>query len=560
MAHQATVGEGSREGETQPAAAQLDSVDVAPVGSASALPAERPGAKSKTRASFASFASSLVPRRTSAETLRTSSSAIPVSAASRMSVRSLMTHSDRVVLSQEEEDLRYKQRAMNVSSQMKLSPVPTDHSPVKSNRCLTIVKSTYFELFFASAIGLNTVFISVQIENDLSRSTSEEPASFAAINNAFSILFTVELLSRIMAYGPVIFFTKRLSGWNVLDVIVVFTSWLEFALELGNGRDSGVSTAGVNVSSMRMMRVLRIARVVRVVRIGRFFRFVRSLRTLVSSMMHTLKTVFWAMLLLVIIMYLFGITICQAISDYVRNSKDVDLDLMLYWGSIPRALFTLFKSISGGISWHECVTPLGKVPIPEISAVCVFSFIVYISLTTLAVLNVITGVFCESAIESCQGDRDLAIHKQIGQKHEYIRRVKELFQHMDNDESNSITLEEFEEHYKDEETAAFFASINIEAAMAWEVFKLLDADELGCIDIEDFVTGCLRLRGGATAFSIAQLRSMSERTDRMLTVVLSTMKYMIGEDNFAEAASRDFHPSIGALFESNRSEEDTQVV
>ena len=43
----------------------------------------------------------------------------------------------------------------------------------------------------------------------------------------------------------------------------------------------------------------------------RIFRFVMALRTLVTSIFHTLKSLFWALLLLVIIVYVFGVIFVQ---------------------------------------------------------------------------------------------------------------------------------------------------------------------------------------------------------------------------------------------------------
>ena len=40
---------------------------------------------------------------------------------------------------------------------------------------------------------------------------------------------------------------------------------------------------------------------------------------------------------------------------------------------------------------------------------------------------------------------------------------------------------------------------------AWSFFKLLDLDSGGAVEIEEFLMGCLRLRGSARAIDIAKL-------------------------------------------------------
>merc|ERR1712232_679468 len=81
--------------------------------------------------------------------------------------------------------------------------------------------------------------------------------------------------------------------------------------------------------------------------------------------------------------------------DLVSESSLRDADY--WWGCLGAALSTLFMSISGGARWHDALRPLN-----EIGPVAVVVFYAYITFTYFAVLNVVTGVFCQSAMESAQ--------------------------------------------------------------------------------------------------------------------------------------------------------------
>ena len=70
-----------------------------------------------------------------------------------------------------------------------------------------------------------------------------------------------------------------------------------------------------------------------------------------------------------------------------------------FYGTLGLTMFTLFKSISGGINWHEMITPL-----EDVGFYCVGLFVMFICFTIFAVLNVVTGVFCNSAIENANRD------------------------------------------------------------------------------------------------------------------------------------------------------------
>ena len=83
------------------------------------------------------------------------------------------------------------------------------------------------------------------------------------------------------------------------EVVVVSFSWVNIILEaLGSSSDTGVS------SSIRVLRLLRVSRLLRIVKTLWIVRFVGALRTWVSSLLDTLKPLFWAMLLLLLIMYI----------------------------------------------------------------------------------------------------------------------------------------------------------------------------------------------------------------------------------------------------------------
>merc|ERR1712003_170298 len=114
-------------------------------------------------------------------------------------------------------------------------------------------------------------------------------------------------------------------------------------------------------------------------------------------------------------------------------------------------------------------------------------FVMFIAFVYFAVLNVVTGVFCNSAIENAQHDQELLIHTQISQKNEYVSNLRELFLKVDIEESGVITISDFEAHLKNEAVQAYFASLDLDTFDAWTLFKLIDADESNIIDIEEFV-------------------------------------------------------------------------
>merc|ERR1719424_1476737 len=159
-----------------------------------------------------------------------------------------------------------------------------------------------------------------------------------------------------------------------------------------------------------MVKVLRLLRLARLLRIVRTIREFRPLRVLVHSILFAGRSVIWALVLLIIIMYAFGIALSQAVVDHAsEHGIPEDDDLMKYFGTLGLAMMSLGMAVAEGISWHIFTDALKTVGNGEWVAV----FMVYIAFVYFAVLNVVTGVFCQNAIESASQDLDMVIQSQV---------------------------------------------------------------------------------------------------------------------------------------------------
>eukprot|EP00435_Cladocopium_sp_Y103_P072654 s87_g40.t3 len=215
-----------------------------------------------------------------------------------------------------------------------------------------------------------------------------------------------------------------------------------------------------------------------------------------------------ALVLMTLIVYVFGILFVQAVDDHRRDPMNVmsQEELRLkdsaenYFGNLWRSMLSLFMSITGGVSWEQLLVPLHAV-----SPLWVFVFLFYVSFTIFAVLNVVTGVFCQSAIDSAQSDHDAVLQSILANKQAHIEKIKYLFNEIDAEDVGVITYQMFQDKVTTKEVQTYFESIDLDIWDAWSFFKLLDLDSGGAIEIEEFLMGCLRLRGSARAMDMAKL-------------------------------------------------------
>jgi voltage-gated sodium channel len=378
-----------------------------------------------------------------------------------------------------------------------------------------IVISMYFEGVFALAILGNGALIGIQLEMAIMDPQTETDPVWFYINACYGLLFTVELALRLMVHGTH-FFCSDSWFWNYFDMVVFLVTLFEVLMGIVEMSTGAGVDQDADISHLQTIRIIRVLRLVRVFRIIRFVRFIQALRNLIYSIVCTLKSLISALTLLLMVIYVFGLLFAQATHTVLEESVDsssVEFDELRYhWGTLPRAMYTLFQSVTGGIDWSSAVKPLGR-----LHWIWVVVFNIFLSFVSFAMLNVMTGVFCQSAIEAKNNDQDALVPEFITNRKTYVQAVMKLFQDIDVDRSGAITIGELEQSLEDEFMRARFGTLGLDVSDAWELFKLLDANADRVIDADEFLQGLLYMRGGAKASAA----TINMRETRAMIGVLS---------------------------------------
>lgn len=372
----------------------------------------------------------------------------------------------------------------------------------------TLLSSWQFEVTLALLIFLNALFLGVQTEVSSHDGSYSSAFFFDLVSVMFTLIFMAELLLRMLAMQWAFFSVDV--GWNLMDAFIVFSSTLELCMAASVSTEVGSTSAGAT-SGLRILRVVRVTRLLRVLRVVRVVRFIRALRTLVYSIVCTLRSLAWSMLLLVLIIYVFSILLTDAVNSHfdLKNPGEelpdqVEAELELRFGSLHRSMQTLFQCIAGGLSWAPTYLAL-----EEISLIWAYLFLVYVSFCYFAVLNVMTGVFCHSAIQSANRDHELAMQAIWQDKERYAKTLQGIFEKMDADNNGSVNIKEFQNHFDDHEVRGLFSALELDASDAWTLFRALDANGDHEIMSQEFLDGCMVLRGFAKSIDVASFRQDS---------------------------------------------------
>jgi len=361
------------------------------------------------------------------------------------------------------------------------------------------VSSTCFEMWCCLVILVNAAMLgyTTQYKADPANDGASLSWQFA-VQTAFNCWFVFELFIRMFAWRLKFLFSKDWS-WNLFDLIVAIISVVEMVLDSSKPEESGGNFA--------VVRVVRILRLVRALRFIRVFRFFAELRMMIYSSLKSVKPFCWALSILLIIIYVIAIVTTQVVSDYRVDNQDHDLQKMLsFFGSLWESVYTLFMIISGGVSWVEPAAELHKVH---------WSWTIWMSLyvafVMFAVLNIVTGIFIESAFKSAQNDQDVVIQEEMNHEDSLAHGFLEVFQRCDSDKSGYIDAEEFDMNLSDHRVRAFLHHLGLDVQEAHGLFRLLDIGGTGRVYAREFVMGCQQLKGPAKNVDVATLLFQNKR-------------------------------------------------
>lgn len=233
-----------------------------------------------------------------------------------------------------------------------------DWEDIAEYRVLWLARLVYsgrFELFIASVIAINALFLAVLTMPDISAATRATATTVDAIAMG---IYVAELVVRILSYGrkPWEFFRR---GWNVFDFIVVGLAPL---------------AAGQTVV-LRLLRLLRLLRI---------FRFLPEVRILFASIVKSIPPLLSMSVLIGLLLFLYGMAGTYLFGNALPEA----------WGHIGRSLKSLFILLT-----------LENFPIylEDAMAVSAFAlpyFLSYVFFIVFTILNVLIGIVLNAMDEA----------------------------------------------------------------------------------------------------------------------------------------------------------------
>jgi len=344
---------------------------------------------------------------------------------------------------------------------------------------LVLLADSRFDASIGIIILINSITIGWQTSWELD---GLDTSFFDVLETIFLIVYCVELGMR--------FFTSGLeclnSGWVVFDAVLValgvISTWILIPI-LYAASDGQIDS----VEGLAPLMVLRVLRILRLARSLRLLVQFKTLWMLVRGLLSSAQAIFYTFVLMVLILYVFACMGVELITkaDEMREGEGLADIIDDKFSSVPVIMLTLIQFVT--------LDSIGAIYVPLIHKspyMMAPYFIIFILVVSVAMMNLVTAVIVEGAIQQAREDKEVQNAHEAKRIQALIPKLKEVFLELDEDGSGTLSLDEVEN--AGEEVQAELAKIaNTDQLPV--IFELLDTDGSGELSVDEFCQGLLQM-------------------------------------------------------------------
>jgi len=376
--------------------------------------------------------------------------------------------------------------------------------PPRTGYLSRFVAGSVFEGTINVVVLLNCALMVYTADVQL-RGPSKADTWVVVIDWLFQVFYSVEIILKLMVHRQW-FFCNGSWRMNMFDLLVVMSG----LVALVGGSASG-----------------NLARVLRLLKVGKSFRLLHSLtvfshlRALIVCVQGSLVSLFWSLFMLLSIYVIFSILFLNVIASHINETGEVLEETVFHdlFDSFGKSLLTLYKTTTGGDDWsvaYDAVSSTG--------ALGGASFLVFIAFVQFALLNIILGIFVDSAMEILQPDAFTVAQETFRKELEVSLQLRSLCQRVNDDGSGQLSQYDFETGLEtNRQLPLLLKSLGFKRHNFTEFFNgLAEGDKR--VDIEEFVLGCLVLKGDASNYDVAKMRSELAALDGRVATILQLLR------------------------------------
>lgn len=244
---------------------------------------------------------------------------------------------------------------------------------------------------------------------------------------------------------------------------------------------------------------------------------------LVASISSAMQSLGWVVVMIALQTFMFSLCITQYITDHkilesTEKMKQEQWELEHYFGTVGRSMLSLYEVISEGLHWSKLMEPVDE----YCSGWAWIMFVMYSGFAVLILMNVITGVFTNTAIMSAEAER-----KQV-----LASMATACFADLQEDGSSMISEADFTDNLHEPRMQELLSYMEVAPADAVRLYELLTEGKSKHLSADELVSGCLHLNVHAKSLDVALLRhefrQVSHRAAKQLQSIRDDIKGIKG--------------------------------
>jgi len=394
-----------------------------------------------------------------------------------------------------------------------------DQVNAKFHRFRTVAKCLsehpVIEGFITFLILSNSIVMGIEAQMDVKGYSSTD---FIVLEHIFLACFTIELCMRLIAYGTSIICK---SGWVAFDAVLVVIGILgNYIITpiLEHVKDNNNDMLKDTFRGLLVMRVIRLFRLARIVRLLAAF---RTLWMLITGLLSSAWTITYTMCLITVIIYTLSCMSIEIITKRWQDSANADISALVAenFSDLPVTMLSLLQFVI-----VDGVTDL-YFPLVMEDPVLLLFFIPCILLVSISLMNLVTAVIVEGAIEHAKQDRVATQRYRRRNFKKLMPHLKAMFKEMDRDGSHALTQAEVvdaPEHIK-MELQQYLHSDSLS-----ELFEMIDVDEDGAVDVDEFCDSIGKLLFSDAPVEMIRVMKQLKIIRRQLVEMLKIQKKELG--------------------------------
>jgi hypothetical protein len=381
--------------------------------------------------------------------------------------------------------------------------------PPRTSWLAGIERSKVTELLVCMVIFMNCAFMLSDADNEIQNPSASEPVS----EWIFQIFYTIELVVKLVVHREYFFVN---SEWklNWFDLILVVSGFVGF-----------YSDALFSGTYLRLLRLIKFGKAMRAVKV---MARMRHLRCFLICLQGSASSFFWSLVMLIIIFFMGSLFLMQLVTaHFEETATDLGGDLETFFGSVGISMLTLFKATTGGDDWslaYSVIAPTGW-------SSC-FVYIIFIAFVQLALINIITGIFVETAVQTLTPDQETVAVEHARREKQNAEDLEHLCLLVDHDSSGKLTPEQFRDGINRGRLPTVLALLGLSQHHVLELFEFLSKDaykhDEGQVPIRVFVKMCMRLKGPATNFDLQSFRKEFMEKEKAISSGLALIGDRLG--------------------------------